>query len=258
MSTWTPPPNWTPKAYAAVRPPAGLRVWRWPLVLWAVASVLVLAAGGLLLMAALGASVTRNTHYETLRVPSTSMAPTYPAGSKVTFKLVDGGAHVHRGDVVLFSMHDWDLEDNALKRVIGVGGDRVRMTLDPDPRVIVNGKPLDEPYIAKGSLNVRAVDVVVPPGRLFLLGDNRRDSLDSRYSLGTHNGTIPQSAVRGIAVDPSTVPSYPTRTYLLTGAPATAVGLASAVAVVLTARRRARRNRYTNPYPAQPPGGSPA
>lgn len=76
----------------------------------------------------------------------------------------------------------------VVKRVIGVGGDEIRCC-DADGRLLLNGEPLDEPYLPAG---IRASDidfsVAVPDGRVFVLGDNREDSTDSRNLLGRPGG----------------------------------------------------------------------
>ena len=74
--------------------------------------------------------------------------------------------------------------DYVVKRVIGVGGDRVACC-DADGRVTVNGVPLDEPYavVPEGKNRVSEIDfdVVVPEGSVWVMGDNRYSSMDSRY-----------------------------------------------------------------------------
>lgn len=74
--------------------------------------------------------------------------------------------------------------DYVVKRVIGVGGDRVACC-DANGRVSVNGVPLDEPYavVPEGTSRVSEIDfdVVVPEGSVWVMGDNRYSSMDSRY-----------------------------------------------------------------------------
>ena len=78
------------------------------------------------------------------------------------------------GDIVTV-----DVNGKALvKRIIAVGGDRI--TIAQSGSVAVNGIWLDEPYIAKQSKNGKSVDEVVPDGYVWLMGDNRGASTDSR------------------------------------------------------------------------------
>jgi signal peptidase I len=88
-----------------------------------------------------------------------------------------------------------------VKRVIGVPGDHVQCC-DSRGRVMVNGVPLNEgSYVYPGDQpsEIR-FSVVVPPGRLWVLGDHRSDSADSRYHAGSgSDGTIPENEVVGRA-----------------------------------------------------------
>ena len=88
-----------------------------------------------------------------------------------------------------------------IKRVIGVGGDTVRCTNDT---LYVNNVKLVEPFLYPGSNqckddNFEGQSVTVPKGRLFVMGDNRSGSADSRVHMGDHQGTIPASDVIGRA-----------------------------------------------------------
>ncbi|MFI8190400.1 signal peptidase I [Streptomyces sp. NPDC085946] len=151
----------------------------------AVALGLVLFLGGF----AWGAVV-----YRPYTVPTDSMTPTIGAGARVLAQRVDGDA-VRRGDVVVFRDATW-ADAPIVKRVVAVGGDTVSCC--QDGRLKVNGKEIDEPYLpadtAGGAAKFPAV--TVPEGRLFLLGDERRTSLDSTAHLtDAAGGTVARDAV---------------------------------------------------------------
>jgi signal peptidase I len=75
-----------------------------------------------------------------------------------------------------------------VKRAIGVGGDRV-VCCDESGRIEVNGEPLDEPYLYPGNApSEQRFDVLVPQGHLWLMGDHRAASADSRAHLGDPGG----------------------------------------------------------------------
>jgi signal peptidase I len=91
-------------------------------------------------------------------------------------------------------------EQDLIKRVIGVGGDTVACC-DPSGRVTVNGVPLDEPYIYPGNApSTLPFSVKVPKGRLWVMGDHRGDSADSRaHQDRPYQGTISEDDVVGRA-----------------------------------------------------------
>ncbi len=103
---------------------------------------------------------------------------------------------VHRGDIVVFVFPP-DRTKDFIKRVIGVGGDTVEVK---DKAVSVNGHKLDEPYAhyedgGSGAARDDFGPVTVPPGKLFVMGDNRDRSYDSRFW-----GFVDQSDVEGRAL----------------------------------------------------------
>ncbi|GCB48806.1 signal peptidase I [Streptomyces sp. NL15-2K] len=144
-------------------------------------------------------------------VPSDSMSPTYAVGDGIVAERV-GGDEVRRGDVVLYSAPErYRFAESVMQRVVGVGGDRVVCCASAGStreRITVNGKPLHEPYVKDGIADGlhRPYDVTVPEGRLFLLGDHRLNSMDSRFFADDRGGTVPVGAVEGRVTDDYAVP----------------------------------------------------
>ncbi|MFB9736267.1 signal peptidase I [Streptomyces thermocoprophilus] len=133
--------------------------------------------------------------YRPYTVPTGSMTPTIGAGDRVLAQRVDGD-QVRRGDVVVFTDRTWVSNAPVVKRVVAVGGDTVACCTDG--KLTVNGKQIDEPYLPAGSQAeiTGFPTVTVPEGRLFLLGDERRGSLDSTAHLtDAAGGTVARSAV---------------------------------------------------------------
>lgn len=94
-----------------------------------------------------------------------------------------------RGDIIVFEsdlQQDDGSSKDLVKRVIGVSGDTVKIE---NSKVYVNGEELVEPYI-DDEVTEGDIDTVVPEDSVFVLGDNREISLDSRYdSVGFINGS---------------------------------------------------------------------
>ena len=92
-------------------------------------------------------------------------------------------------------------EQDLIKRVIGVPGDTVACC-DRQGRITVNGQALDEPYVMPGNPpSMIRFSVKVPPGRLWVMGDHRSDSADSRYHMDEPGGgTVPEKLVVGRAI----------------------------------------------------------
>ncbi|MET8013426.1 signal peptidase I [Streptomyces sp. NPDC005271] len=132
--------------------------------------------------------------YKPYTVPTDSMAPTIGKGDRVLAQRIDGG-EVRRGDVVVFQDEIWGALP-MVKRVVGVGGDKV-VCCDKQGRLSVDGKVLEEPYLqAHEPASMTQFSTTVPKGRLFLMGDHRSDSLDSRVHLtDSSHGAVPRGAV---------------------------------------------------------------
>ena len=161
-------------------------------------------------------------------IPSSSMENTLEIGDKVLVnKLVYDFRPIHRGDVIVFNGDGswypapaqsppaltrlWDSitglfgtapgVHDLIKRVIGIPGDHVACC-DAHGRVTVNGVPLNEkPYLYPGnSPSDTRFSITVPPGRLWVMGDHRAVSWDSRgHQQDPGNGTIPEDKVVGRA-----------------------------------------------------------
>ncbi|MGW6457046.1 signal peptidase I [Streptomyces sp. NPDC055078] len=142
----------------------------------------------------LGGFVWGAVEYRPYTVPTDSMAPTVDVGDRVLAQRIDGD-QVRRGDVVVFRDTDWgDLP--MVKRVVGVGGDTIACC-GAGGKLTVNGRAIEEPYLhAPGPASPDSFTATVPKGQLFLLGDERMGSLDSREHLqDPGQGSVARSAV---------------------------------------------------------------
>ncbi len=125
-----------------------------------------------------------------IKVESTSMVPTLHANDYVVVnKLAYKFGQPHRGDIIVFKYPPDPTQIPYIKRVIGLPGDQVRIS---GGKVYINGVLLNEPYL-RVSTN-QGGEWTVPAGNLFVLGDNRNGSSDSRAF-----GWVPLSDVIGKA-----------------------------------------------------------
>jgi signal peptidase I len=170
-------------AAAAAHPPK--RTWRRQTLEWVTVVVLaVLIAGGL-----------RAFVVQSFYVPTGSMLPTLQIGDRIIVLKV--GYTIHRGDIVVFRRPpaDTDTADaDLVKRVIGMPGETISSIRGT---VLINGKPLAEPWLPKltGSCAEQAENIAttkISPDHYFMMGDCRGNSLDSRAW-----GTLPASYVVG-------------------------------------------------------------
>lgn len=127
----------------------------------------------------------------TPQVSGLSMAPHITSGEVVLINTIAYRMHAPaRGDIIAFH-HDGPTPETYIKRIIGLPGDRVRIDRG---KVYVNGTPLDESYVRYPDER-SFPEVTVPAGSLYVLGDNRADSDDSRFW-----GFVPENAVLGKAL----------------------------------------------------------
>lgn len=162
----------------------------------------------LLVCALIGAFGTKAFIAQLYSIPSGSMQATVAPGERIIAEKVSYRFRpTARGDVVVFDGKDLFNAPSPgatmfVKRVIGLPGERVACC-DAAGRVTVDGSPLDEadylyPNDAPSDVEF---DVVVPPGKLWLMGDHRSDSADSRAYLGSPGGGfVPEDRVAGRAM----------------------------------------------------------
>lgn len=124
------------------------------------------------------------------------MEPTLMVGDRMLVnKLAFSFNKIHRGDIVVFKRPPGDTGSpkikDLVKRVIGLPGETIGSS---NGKVTINGKPLKEPWLPKGVLTGGIRTQKIPAHQYFLLGDNRSNSLDSRFF-----GPVPKSYFIGQA-----------------------------------------------------------
>ena len=128
-------------------------------------------------------------------------APTLSSAERTLLPMTD----IRRGDIVVFKYPE-DPERDFIKRVIGLSGETIELK---DRQIRVNGRAIQEPYahylprpagsgggeVTTGDVRERYGPVVVPAGSVFVMGDNRDNSQDSRYW-----GFLPKENIKGKAL----------------------------------------------------------
>jgi signal peptidase I len=163
--------------------------------------VYVAAVGVAVLLAALGSSAIGTGGLAFINITAPSMMPTLEIGDRI---VVDSNQYTKekpkRGDIVVFAAPG-DRKKEFIKRVVGLPGERLSIE---DKAVLINGKPLFEPYathLKEGILpyNVAPRDnlgaFTIPAGQVFVMGDNRDYSNDSRFFGPIRTETIVAKAL---------------------------------------------------------------
>jgi len=176
----------------SVGPPSHLkpRRSRW-IVEWLV--VLLLAFGL--------AVVLRTFVVQTYSIPSGSMIPTLMIGDRILVDKLSYHLHaVHRGDVVVFATPPKEVPilmvKDLVKRVIGLPGETI--SSGPHGQVLINGKVIRQPWLtaqARAEPGPNIATEKIPAGEVFVMGDNRGSSDDSR-----DYGPVSESLIVGRAV----------------------------------------------------------
>ncbi|HVS45118.1 MAG TPA: signal peptidase I [Verrucomicrobiae bacterium] len=132
-----------------------------------------------------------------IRAPQVSGLSMEPNIDSDEYVLINIGAYrLHppqRNDIIAFH-HDGMTPEVYIKRIVGIPGDRVRVERG---EVVVNGKPIDEPYVHYPDGRSFA-QVTVPAGSLYVLGDNRGVSDDSRFWGFVRDDQILGKALAGV------------------------------------------------------------
>lgn len=143
------------------------------------------------LIAVVLAFVIRGFVVETFVVFGPSMEPTLYDAERLFVNKISYKLHPpHRHDIIIFA-YPRDPQRDFVKRVIGLPGEALEIR---DGRVYINGEFLEESYVAFPDHHSTTGPITVPEGHVFVLGDNRRNSEDSRYF-----GAVPLANIRGKA-----------------------------------------------------------
>ncbi|UQX01421.1 signal peptidase I [Streptomyces sp. RerS4] len=161
-----------------------------------IAAIVLLVLGAVILGGVTVAkAVNPPARYTEGRQVGWTMTPTYTNGESIYLEPVAKGK-LRRGDVVLASV-PWSMQKTQMNRVVAVGGDRIQYKpsskVAGQYRLVLNGTPLDEPYLEQWKYpSTVAFNVKVPKGHVFLMADNRLNSDGSQYA---NNGPVPESKI---------------------------------------------------------------
>jgi signal peptidase I len=140
------------------------------------------------------AFVVKTFLFQAFYIPSESMEPTLDVGDRVLVNKLSYDAHdVNRGDLVVFVRPAGDPAfgptetEDLIKRVIGLPGETIEAR---DGVVYVDGRRLEEPYLVDGIPTENLPAQEVPVGHVFVMGDNRTNSEDSRVFGAVDEGLI--------------------------------------------------------------------
>lgn len=138
----------------------------------------VVVVGGALIIAL----VIKTFLLQAFYIPSSSMVSTLNIGDRVLVNKLSYKVHdVHRGDILVFERPEGEADSgitDLIKRVIALPGETVEAQ---NGQILIDGEPLDEPYLDEGVTTGDFDPVTVPEGHYFMMGDNRGDSRDSRF-----------------------------------------------------------------------------